>query len=229
MKKTILVFAGFILSAAAFSQVSLGVQGIGNLSNASIKTEDMLNPSKKASALPGAGLVAQFDLGKNVAIRTGVNYLQHGFKLKGSFDEDFGEDVSSVIFNTKTNLNYVQVPVNILYKVPSRLFDFYIGGGPYVSYGVSGKIKITSTINYENGDKEIETEEQKAFTKEGGDEAGLKRSDIGVGAIAGFKFTNGLFANVGYQLNLSNSSGDSEGKYKNRGLQLTIGYFLWNK
>ncbi len=229
MKKTILAFAGFILSAAAFSQVSLGIQGIGNLSNASIKTEDMLNPSKKASALPGAGLVAQFDLGKKLALRTGVNYLQHGFKLTGSFEEDFGEEVASVSFSTKTNLNYVQVPVNILYKIPSRLFEFYVGGGPYVSYGISGKIKITSTINYENGDKEIETEEQKAFTKEDGEEAGLKRSDIGVGAIAGFKFANGIFANVGYQLNLSNSSGDSEGKYKNRGLQLTIGYFLWNK
>lgn len=229
MKKVITVLVGIVLSAAAFSQVSVGVQGIGNLSNADIKTEDLLNPSKKASLLPGAGLVAQFGLGEKLAVRTGVNYLQHGFKLKSALNEDVGNDISAIKFDVKTNLNYLQVPVNILYRIPARYFEWYAGGGAYISYGVSGKIKITTVTEFENGDKEVEKEEQKAFPKETDGGAGLKRTDFGVGALAGIRFSNGLFANVGYQLGLSNNAGDDAGKYKNRGLQLSIGYFLPGK
>lgn len=229
MKKVITILAGIILSAAAFSQVSLGVQGIGNLSNAAVNTEDILNPAKKANVLPGAGLVASIGVGERLAVLTGVNYLQHGFRLTSSLNQEVGEDIANIKFDVKTRLNYLQVPVNVVYKFPSQFYEVYVGGGAYFSYGIGGKINITTTTELTDGEKTVEKEEQKAFPKESDGGAGLKRADAGVNIVAGVKIVNGLFANVSYQLGLTNNSGGDGGKYKNRGLQLSVGYFFWNK
>jgi len=226
MKKVITVLAGIILSAAAFSQVSIGVQGIGNLSTASVNTDQVLNSSKKASLLPGAGLVAHINVSDKLAVITGINYLQHGFKLSSSLEEQVGEDIANIKFDAKTRLNYLQVPVNVVYKFPSEYHEFYVGAGPYLSYGLSGKVSITTTTKIVGGETMVEKEERKAFPKESDGGAGLKRTDFGVGVIAGVKIANGFFAHVGYQLGLSNNSGSDDSKYKNRGLQLSVGYFF---
>jgi hypothetical protein len=47
-----------------------------------------------------------------------------------------------------------------------------------------------------------------------------------VSLLAGVRLPGGVFANVGYQYGLSNISGDEDNVYKNRGLQLSIGYFF---
>lgn len=228
MKKVFTVLAAFTISAPAFSQVSFGVQGIGNLSKAKIKAEEMVNLHQSSILLPGAGIVAEINFGNNLAIRTGINFLQQGLKLKGEISGDFGEEITSVNFEGKSTLNYLQVPVNFLYNFPAGDNQFYVGAGGYASYGLSGKNKITTTVKMNNGEKEVESDDSDPFEKDG-DETGLKRGDFGVNALAGIKFVNGLFVNVGYQLGLSNISGGEEGEYKNRGLQLTLGYFLWKK
>ncbi|HEX5651857.1 MAG TPA: hypothetical protein VFX58_02215, partial [Chitinophagaceae bacterium] len=86
-----------------------------------------------------------------------------------------------------------------------------------------------STIKFSDGSVETEKEETNVFEKDEEGNTSFKRFDYGLGAIAGVKLPGGLFANVGYQFSLANISKSEESKYNNRALQLTIGYYLWQK
>ncbi len=225
MKKVITILAGMVLSASTFAQLSIGVHGTGNLSSASLNTDDFIHPVKKARILPGAGIAVNYAVSEKISLRSGVNFLQHGVKITNSAEGDAGNGFTIVKFEGTTVLNYLQVPVNILYTIPVNNFQFFAGGGPYYSFGISGKAKSTITTTF-NGTTEIVKTDQDAFKKQADNGAGFKRTDYGVGAVAGIKLPNGLYGNIGYQLSFANINDAEDGKYKNRGLQLTIGYFF---
>lgn len=227
MKKVATLLIGVISTATAFSQISIGVQGTGNLSDASIETVDFVNPTKKSRVLPGGGIVVDFIVNPSITVRTGVNYLQNGIKLEASITGIPGE-ITEIATTGKVNMNYLQVPLNLLYTTKGST-QFFFGGGPYFSYALSGKTKTESTIKFSDGSTETDVEESDLFEKDDEGETYWKRSDFGVGAIAGVRLPGGLFANVGYQFSLANLSKAEDEKYRNRGLQLTIGYFLWRK
>jgi len=75
MKKVFFLSAALVLSITGFSQLSFGLQGTGNLANASIKSEYDVSFTKKSNVLPAAGVVAQYDLGRHWSVRS---YRQHG-------------------------------------------------------------------------------------------------------------------------------------------------------
>ena len=53
---------GVVTTVSSFSQLSIGVQGTGNLSDASIEASDIFSPSKKTRVMPGAGIVADIQV-----------------------------------------------------------------------------------------------------------------------------------------------------------------------
>jgi hypothetical protein len=226
MKRVIVLMIGIASTATAFSQLSLGLHATGNLSDASIKTFEFVNPTKKSRVLPGGGIVADYKVSPSVTVRSGINFLQQGIKMNATI-EDIGEQVTQIETQAKANLSYLQVPVNVLYTTKGAV-SFYAGGGPYVSFGISGKTKQETTYKYEDGTSETEKEEGDAFKKDENGDAAFKRFDYGVGALAGVKMGN-LFAHVGYQFSLGNISKTPEEKYKHRGLQLTVGYYLFGR
>jgi hypothetical protein len=220
MKKIIGAEAGIVLSLGSFAQFNVGIHGTGNLASAKIKFENDFDYSKTMKAMPGAGIVLQVGINKNLAIRSGVNYVQNGVVLKATVD---GE--TSMKIKLENNLHYIQVPVNLLFQVPVSSVKFFAGGGAFFNYGISGKTKSTLTYTMPDGETFTETEKADAFKKEEDGGAGLKKTDFGVAALAGLQFGK-LFVNVGYQLSLSNSADAEGGEYKNRGLQLTLGTFF---
>jgi Outer membrane protein beta-barrel domain len=221
MKKIILSAAAIILSLAGFAQFSFGVQATGNLATASVKDPQDFDFSKTSKVLPGAGVVVQYAFNQHIAVRSGVNYLQNGVKLKATADV-----ITNMNVVVENKLNYIQVPVNVLYTKSVSEWQFFAGAGGFVSYGISGKSKGKLSYTMPDGHEAVTIEEVKAFKKEEDGGAGLKRFDAGIGALAGVRLANGIFANVGYQLSLTNISRDEDVKYKNRGLQLTVGYFF---
>jgi hypothetical protein len=222
MKKMMLLLAVIAISIAGFSQLSIGLQGTGSLGDAKIKNEADFDYRTKMKAMPGAGIVVQYGFSEHFAIRSGANYIQNGVSLKATVDESVNMRV--VLEN---NLNYVQIPVNFLYTIPVSKLQFFVGGGGYVSYGVSGKSKITLTQTLPDGSQSTYKEDVKAFEKEENGGAGLKKADYGLGAIAGLRIGRKLFVNAGYQFSLANiAESEDGGQYKNRSLQFTIGYFL---
>ena len=218
---------GVVTTVSSFSQLSIGVQGTGNLSDASIEASDIFSPSKKTRVMPGAGIVADIQVNPSLMLRTGLNYQQQGITLKATFPGVPGE-INEISTEAKLNLHYLQVPLNVLYTTKGAT-SFFVGGGPYVSFAVSGKTKSETTYRYTDGTVETEKEEADLFEKDEDGNTSFKRTDFGLGAIAGVKLPGGFFANVGYQYSLANLSKDEDAKYRNRGLQLTIGYYLFSR
>ena len=227
MKKVLTLMIGIVTTATAFSQVSIGIQGTGNLSDAKVESAAFLSPSKKMRVLPGGGIVADFQVSPAIAIRTGINYLQNGITLETSLPGVPGE-IDEMSVSGKLNMQYLQVPLNVLFTTKGRI-QFFAGGGPYFSYALSGKTKMEGTIKFSDGTVIKDKEEVDVFEEDDNGETTWKRTDYGVGALAGVKLPGGLFANVGYQFSFANLDKTDDAEYRNRGLQLTIGYYLWRK
>lgn len=227
MKRVFVLLIGISSTVTSFSQLALGIQGTGNLSDASIKNTTLAELDKKARVLPSAGIVADLTLSSSVTVRSGINFLQQGITLKSAVPGPAGE-IDMIRFSSKLNLNYLQVPLNVLYTTKGAV-QFFAGGGPYFSYAISGKSKDDITYEFADGSKETEKQETDVFEKDENGDRTWKRTDFGIGAVAGVKLAGGFFANVGYQFSLSNLNKADDGKYRNRGLQLTVGYYLWRK
>lgn len=216
MKKMYLALAAFLIAATGFSQVKIGVQVIGNASNVSFKSNQVTNVKKPMHAAFGAGIVAGIPVAGNVSLRPSLNFLQKKNSIQ--FDNEAGKN------EVKATFNYIEFPLDIVYTVPMKAARVYFGAGPSVGYGVSGNVKIKGFAEVDGHVVTID-ETQKAFEKEENGGAGISRVDISANAIAGVKFTNGLFVNAGYLAGLRNLASEG-GTYKNKGIQLTVGYFF---
>lgn len=114
-----------------------------------------------------------------------------------------------------TNLSYIEVPLYALYQAKLSHGKIFGGIGPYLGYGVIGKIKSTN-----NG----QTSSVDAFTQR------FKRFDAGLATTAGYKTSQGLGFSLGYELGLANIAislpGNAPNKTKNRGFSFNISYDL---
>ncbi|HYE55025.1 MAG TPA: porin family protein [Chitinophagaceae bacterium] len=223
MKKIILLVAVVIVSTASFAQISIGLQATGNLSTANFKAEEGYDFKKKMKAMPGAGVVVQYRVNENWAVRSGVNYLKQG--VKATANVDAWGDEPPFTAKIESDLNYLQVPLNAVYTIPVSKLQFFAGAGFFLNYGLSGKMKVENKATFPDGTESVYKEERDAFKDEDEEGGGLKRTDFGIGALAGVQF-NKLFINVGYQIGLSDAIKEGDGKYKQRGLQLSVGYWF---
>ena len=161
-----------------------------------------------------------FTAGLNVAIPLGGgSYLQPGvdFTQKGT------EDRSGL----KTTLNYIDIPVNYVYRPVLGTGNLVLGFGPYVGFGVGGKVKSpngTSTdVEYRNDfDRTVPASALQ-----------LRRTDAGANFIAGYEFRNNLSLNLKAQLglkdinpNMGNEGTNNQTRYRNTGFGVSVGYRL---
>jgi hypothetical protein len=211
------------------AQLSLGLQASGNLSGASVKFETATSISKKMRVLPGAAFVANYHFSEQLAIRTGIHYLQNGVTVNTTGIDPENGDLGEIQLKAVSNLNYLQLPLNVLYFIPAGNTKFYAGAGGFASYGISGTTKLSGTYTLPDGSHETVTEQQDAYKKETDGGAGLKRFDWGAGFTAGAQFGTRWFVQAGYQLSLADIDPSKESVYKNRSAQLCIGYFFLNK
>ena len=219
--KSVLLFLLFaFLSSPASSQIRVGLEG-GVLVNKITLKESSAAPgfSTTMASTIGyrAGVLADLGLGDHIAVQPGIFYCARGGKLKADFGI-FGTSQSDV------TVNYLEVPVLVLYKLqvgPGRVF---VGLGPSVSMALSGKTHATSSFSSIFG--QVDTTIKMEF---GSDTSEMKRLDLAAIFNAGYELDMGLFVRVGYYLglaNLSNNSSTADDKMKNRAFQITLGYLL---
>jgi hypothetical protein len=218
MKKMLLLAAATVLATVSFSQVRFGAQVIGSAGSASIKSEQLSNFKTPMQVGFGAGIVTDISMQKNFGVRSSLNFLQKKSSVEFT---SFGTDKKSTINST---LSYVELPVNFLYKVPMKGASVYFGAGPSFGYGISGKLKYQG-FDASDGVIHAVDETTDAFKKEDKGGAGMKRFDISANVNAGLQFDNGLYINAGYLAGLSNLT-EGDGKYKNKGILLTVGVLL---
>ncbi len=119
------------------------------------------------------GGVVEFDFTENVGLGVGLQLHGKGAKT------DFGED------DLKINPLYLQVPIQVQY----RNNGFFAGVGPYVGFGIAGKLKsgdFSENIEFGNGEDD-----------------NFAPLDFGAGLELGYEF--GAFrATASYNLGLAN-------------------------
>jgi hypothetical protein len=209
MKKITLLFA---FAATTFGAAKAQVRFAPEVGAAMNKV--VTDPSSSASFKigPRIGGLADIALTEHLYLQPGI-----AFAMKGAKATLLGLEVNS-------NINYVEVPVNLVYKLGTpgggRLF---FGAGPYVAYGISGKTKTSGSFF---GITIPTTEEDMTF---GSDSSDVKALDFGGNVAVGYELPMGLYARAYYQMGFANLSNVPGSSSKNMGIGLAVGYMLGRK
>ncbi|MCK7590435.1 PorT family protein [Subsaxibacter sp. CAU 1640] len=132
----------------------------------------------------------------NFAIQPEIIYSQQGF--------DYILDGSERIFK----FSYIHVPVMIKYYASNSI---YVEAGPQIGY--LNTARLETVIEGENKDIDIKE--------------GMRSNDLSLNIGVGILFKNGINLNARYSYGLTNVvSGLPHDKFKNRIIQMSIGYLF---
>jgi hypothetical protein len=223
MKKRIIAFG--VLSLCLYLQtqaqgkktdeqtITLGVRAGVNFQNINGKdaTGDKLENKLKTGF--HAGVNAEIPIATDFFIQPGVLFSTKGAKISTSPD-------------IKQNISYIEIPVNLLYKPVLGTGKLILGFGPYIAFGVGGKLT--------NGNTDIKTKFKKSITAaeflNGG--SYLKRTDAGANLLFGYELSSYLSVQLNAQLGLVKINPEIEGvttnktSAKNTGFGISVGYRL---
>lgn len=199
----ILLTPGFVSA-----QTTVGITGGASFANVTVKSGG-ISVSPKLKTGITAGLFIDAPLSSNFSFQPALNFVQKGYVVK----EDSYKD--------KLNLNYLEVPLNFVYHT-NKSEGFFIGAGPSVAFGISGKEKYT--------DSDFPEDNSTDKIKFGSSDDEIKRIDFGANVLAGYKLAGGFMVSGNYNLGLSNIANtgndnpDEGGTIKNRYFAIKIGY-----
>ncbi|MCD7901539.1 MAG: PorT family protein [Bacteroides sp.] len=183
-----------ISASAQDSSLSFGLKAGMNLSNMSGDFDDM-----------------DAKIGYNVGITVDYGFTENWYLLSGLELTAKGAKFDEGGYELKFNPLFLQLPLHAAYKFPvGDNLKIVVNAGPYLAYGIGGKIKEN-----DGGDKE----DWDFFGSE--DDGGCKRFDFGLGVGGGVEF--GKFkVGIGYDFGLTDLGRDVEIKTRNG--YLTVGY-----
>ncbi len=203
------LLAGFIfmflfsLSIQAQEGIRFGVlggvnfQNINGKDNDGNKFENDLKPGFHAGVNAILGIAPEF-------------YLQPGilFSTKGCKFEDS---------DLKLNVSYLEIPLNFLYRGELGNGYVLVGFGPYLGFGLSGKLKTGEGHS-------VDVEFSNEYST--GSIVTMKRFDAGANVFAGYELSSGIFFQLNTQLGLLKINPEATGKltWKNTGFGLSAGY-----
>lgn len=198
-----------LTSASVCGQTNIGANVGASFANVSIKAGGFsVSPQLKLGFT--AGLFMNVPMSTTFSFQPAINFVQKGYMVT---DDSYKGTI---------NLNYIEMPFNFIYSREKNK-GFFIGAGPSIAIGISGRQKETDTDF-----PEYNTNEKVSF---GSNDDEVKRTDFGANVITGYKFSNGVILSGNYNLglsNIANSGGDpgEEGKIKNRYFSVKIGVDL---
>jgi hypothetical protein len=218
---TALVLSGAFFTASAQSTgttgsgLSFGIRAGVNLQN--INGTDYGDDKLKNKLVP------RFHAGVNVELPLADQfYLQPGllFSTKGA--EFRNSDIG--LNNANLNVSYLEVPLNFLFKPTLGTTKLLLGVGPYVAFGIGGKLTpeggSASSLEFKNEMNAIETLNGNVY----------RRLDAGANLLFGFELSSKISAQLNAQLGLAKMNPDVEGAndnnaaYRNTGFGLSVGY-----
>lgn len=196
-----------LFAVGAQAQIGYGIKAGVNFPSYSYGSTNDLSDTKSTTNFHVTGYV-DAPVTYNFYVQPGVSLQGKGAKLI----ESSALGGSEVTQNTM----WLEVPVNFVGKFDAGAGKFFIGAGPYVGFGLSGKNKYSINEGSNTTEREF---------KFGKDET-MKGTDFGVNFLAGYQLYNGLIINAGYGLGLTNIAGDlhHSDNVKNRLWSIGIGF-----
>lgn len=199
-----------VVANAQEKPLTFGVKAGVNLSNFSGRGAE----DTDAKVGFNVGVTVEYALAPDVFLLSGLEFTTKGAKL--SYMEDVGN--AEVGMKSTMNAMYLQLPIHMGYKFDiSESIKLNMHAGPYLAYGIGGKIKYEGSGLMREIREPIETD---------GDffgESKFKRFDFGLGLGVGAEFGK-IGVGLGYDLGLINISKDNDAKVRNMNAYLTVGY-----
>jgi hypothetical protein len=189
---------------------SVGIHAGVNMFNINGKNAAGTELNNKLNTGFSGGLDIAVPLGSGFYLQPGVDFTQKGTETEGGI---------------KTTLNYIDIPVTFVYKPIVGTGNMVLGFGPYLGYGVGGKVTnangtSTKVVYRDEFDRQVP-----------GTTTQLRKSDAGANFLAGYEFANKLSLNLKAQLGLKDINPDmgNEGtnnmtRFRNTGFGLSVGY-----
>lgn len=215
MKLSILLSSLFTLTTiSSFAQVSYNFKAGVGLPTWSHKNREMIIENDDVQygsnyEKSKTGTVTSFYINANASYNLKSNFaVQAGIGLEGR-----GGRIPQAEY--KANYMFVNVPVNLLYYIPTGpIGSAFVSAGPYAGINFGGKYTAS------NGEGGTYTEDM-----DYGKNMQLKRFDWGINWGVGYKFTKGYIISANYNLGLYNMGtlGQYE-KLHSRGFSFGIGY-----
>ena len=221
MLKKVLVAASVVILIAGYAhaQINFGVRAGLNLTNMKMSTDEL---SIEGKMKPGIqlGVVGELEITEFLAIQPGLLLSQQGYKNEIPFG------IVGTYYKQTVTLNYIQIPVNAIFKLDFGTVTLLGQAGPYVGFGINGKVKTKIP------------EEQRSISFGSEDDDYMKTIDFGFGIGTGVQ--SGPFrAGIGYNFGLAKiaKTTDFDGgcviglprskeKAKNNGFVITLTYLF---
>jgi len=154
------------------------------------------------------GAVGDYALNDALSIQPGILLAQQGWQYK--------EGKAKM----RINLNYIQVPINVQYKMDLGGPNLLLNAGPYLGFGVNGKTKM-----WDDDGKKVDLDKDQSKIEFGSGAGKLNALDLGLGLGAGLQFDN---IQVGLGVNFGLAKLNENSKMMNTGIALTATYFFGN-
>jgi hypothetical protein len=193
----------------AEAQVRFGPKAGVNFSTMTLKSSGIsIDPTNMTGFQ--AGVIAEISLGRNLALQPGFLY-----SAKGSNYYISGFDVDVTI-----KPNYLEVPINAIYKIGAGPLNVLLIAGPYVAYGIGGTYSMSS----------VQTTIDEAIKFGSGQDNDLKPFDVGVNMGAGVELSR-FQLTFQYCLGLTNITPvtDNGGEQKNKVMTISLAYLFGAK
>lgn len=213
MKKILFIVLIFFTSRAYSQTISYGI--IGGATYTQLPGTQTLNYGLSDKYITGFQAGGFMDIGfKKFSIQPSILFTSTGGQGKVYFNNTANSGVTDYV-NNKIVLDYFKLPINLVYKIKAGAGHIFIGGGPYVAFGTSGKISYATNKPYG-------TQNSVTF---GNDKADAKNPEFGINGILGYKFKPGVALSAGYSLALTDTY-SSGANNKNKGFNISVEYFF---
>jgi len=228
MKFATLSMAALFFGATAMAQSAQIKAGI-NLANISVNEDGRVEDAKQLTSFH-VGIVGDLPIGSYFSFQPGILFTGKGAKTQ------YGDPSSNNYSKATTNPFYIEVPANLVAKLPIGTgANFFVGAGPYLGVGVSGKNKVVIERpilgRFESeSDIEFSNDDPTTFDNEEGAGFGvMRRFDYGLNGLAGIEGRSVVVGvNYGYGLaklqSGANSSEDNNNKH--RVFSISVGFKL---
>lgn len=204
---------------SALGRPTFGISGGVNFQN--FNGKDDAGDKLSNSLITGfnVGIHGEIAIAQDFYFQVGLRFITKGTKGPVNYTDNNGTRE----ITRKITLNYLELPIHLVYKPLLGNGHLLLGFGPYVGYSIGGKAKFTGT----NVPADANIKFEKAIPSDGSNNLiYFKRLDVGGDIFVGYELQNGLSIVLNSQLGLININSDTstELSNKNTGFGLSLGY-----
>ncbi|MEQ1798140.1 MAG: porin family protein [Lacibacter sp.] len=218
MKKSLTFTAALIISTVAVKAQSprFGFNSGIAIANVAIKYDDEKEKADYRIGL-NIGMMVDIPAGHNFSVQPGINYVQKGLRQK--------ETDGNYSMESNLLLNYLEIPLNLVYKAPVKKGHLFIGAGPSAGFALKGKARSTSS------DGQYVDKEEYKIEIGNKDEDDLKPFELSLNILGGYEFSSGIQVAVNYNRSINNLvPGDAgSASFRNSYFGIKVGYLIRNR